>query len=335
MEIVEFEATNLCNTHCLHCPRESLTRPLGKMSWDVFRPIADGVLACDTVQAVSFSGIGEPTLNPDLPRFIAYLSGRVSTVLTTNASTLSPRRAEKLLDAGLETIIISFNGHHEELYSQMMGGLSLERAAGNIRGFVQMAEGRAKVSANVSVTRQTESHLAALRTYLEDLGIHEILFSQCHNRGGHFNNPLVCETPLSPVNFGRCDIFAGTLFVAWNGDVLSCCHDLGGEAVLGNLTADRLTDVVEKRERISQHGVRFTICKDCNDMYRFGKDSTPDGKPLSEWIYALYAEKDARSAELLKAIREKDARIRELEDQIATYEKGWFAKLRQRVKQLY
>ncbi len=326
MEIVEIEATNLCNTACIHCPREALTRPMGKMSWEVFRRVADQALAHDGLQAVSFSGIGEPTLNPLLPRFIGYLSGNVATVLTTNASTLTDRKTGELLEAGLENIIISVNGHNQDLYESMMGGLSFEKVDKRIQHFVEAADGRVKVSANVSISRQTEPHLADIRGYLAGVGIHNVMFSQCHSRGGHLLAPAVCDTPPPPSN-GRCDIFASTLFVAWNGQALACCHDLAAQGVIGDLVADDWGEILRERNRILDQGVRFPICRGCNDMYRFDKDSLPGDTPLSEWLYDLYAKKDERAEKLRAELAEKDVHIQELEDLVAAYERGRFIRL--------
>lgn len=338
MEIVEIEATNLCNAACIHCPREALTRPMGKMSWEVFRRVADQALAHDGLQAVSFSGIGEPTLNPLLPRFIGYLSGKVATVLTTNASTLTDRKTDELLEAGLENIIISVNGHNEDLYGLMMGGLSFEKVGKRIQRFVEAAGHQVKVAANVSVSRHTEPHLADIRSYLADIGIQDVMFSQCHSRGGHLHAPAVCDTPPPPPSNGRCDIFASTLFVAWNGQALACCHDLAAQGVIGDLVAADLGDILRERNRILDQGVRFPICRGCNDMYRFDKDSLPGDTPLSEWLFDLYTKKDERAERLRAAMAEKDARIRELEGLVTAYERGrfirlmrWLSELRHRI----
>lgn len=42
---IEIEATNLCNTRCLHCPHEAISRPSGRMAWEVFQRLADQALA--------------------------------------------------------------------------------------------------------------------------------------------------------------------------------------------------------------------------------------------------------------------------------------------------
>lgn len=321
-QVVEIEATNLCNIRCVHCPREAITRSTGAMSWEVFQAIADKILAHGGVRAVDFSGMGEPTLNLQLPRFVAYLSGAVSTYLTTNASTLTPERVQALGQAGLQHVMVSFSGHEAGLYAQMTGGLDLEKADVRIRELVRSGGPGMHVAANVSVTPDTRDHLAEICDHLHHLGIQDVNFSLCHNRGGHLKDVSVCDTPLPPTGRGCCDIFAGTLFVAWNGQVLACCHDLHGEGVIGDLVTGDLATILDRKQRIVRQGVHFPMCEECNDIYRFAQDPTPDGRPLSEWIYLLAGSQGPGASKLMHIIRRQEARIAELEQLVAGYERG-------------
>ena len=53
-----------------------------------------------------------------------------------------------------------------------------------------------------------------------------------------------CRTPSPPADDFRCDIFTRTLFVAWTGEVLSCCHDLAGANVVGDFLDAEIADWV-------------------------------------------------------------------------------------------
>jgi hypothetical protein len=304
------------------------------MSWDTFEVIADKVLGCRDIHAVDFSGMGEPLLNPLLPRFISRLSPRLSTFVTTNAAALTLDKAEALIDAGLGNLIVSFNGHTPDLYAHMMGGLSLQVAEAHVRDTVRLARDKMRVLANVSVTQHTRPHLSAIRAHLESLGVAEISFSMCHNRGGYLCDPSICDTPPPPLGSGRCDILANTLFVAWGGAVLACCHDLEAKGQMGDLVREDLSAVLGTRQHVLEQGVRFPMCKDCNDMYRYANDPTPDSRPLSEWVYSLYAKETPPDAKLSEIIRHQEQRIRALEETIAGYERGRVMRLSRWVRRL-
>lgn len=317
---LEIEATNQCNTRCLHCPHETITRPLGKMTWETYRTIMDKVFASEREVSVEYAGMGEPLLNPLVYRFIAYVSDKAWTSLTTNASALTPQNIQRLIEAGLDRLTISFNGTDKASYELMMGGLDFARAENHLRTAVEMSRGRRmEVAANISVTKQLQSQLPAIKDYLTRAGVKTIFFSKCHNRGGNLNDPAICDTPLPPAwASARCDIFASTVFVAWNGDVLSCCHDLTGANKLGNLVTDELAMLLSQRQTILARGVDFKICRGCNDMYRYMHAPTPDASPLSEWIYALYASADERTQKLTNRIAELERQVASREKTIAT-----------------
>lgn len=288
---VEIEPTNICNTVCMHCPHDAISRPYGKMDWDTYTRVLDQVMARTEHFSVEYAGMGEPLLNPLIYRFIEYLGGKGTTSLTTNASALTTNNIERLIAAGLNRLTISFNGEDQALYELMMGGLNFERAMQNISNAVKLSAGtKLEVGANVSVTRQSQTHLAALKTHIQGMGIQHIFFSKCHNRGGFLKGDVVCTTPPPPVENQRCDIFTNTLFVAWNGEVLSCCHDLAGGTSLGNLNSEELSlDIIlAKKRQVAAAGVNFSICNGCNDLYRFMNDTLPDGRPIADWVYDLY-----------------------------------------------
>lgn len=286
---VEIEPTNNCNTRCLHCPHETITRPKGVMDWETYQSIADKINAHSNDFSVEYAGMGDPLLNPRIYDFVRYISPSGFTSATTNASALTEKNMEKLVEAGLNRLTISFNGTDPELYELMMGGLSFTRAEEHLKMALDVARGSGtEVGANVSVTRQTQDRLPEIREYLEASGVGSIFFSKCHHRGGFLKGDLVCNTPAPPVDEYRCDIFTKTLFVAWTGEVLSCCHDLGGANVVGDLRSEDIAAVFERKLGIAAGGVKFDICGGCNDMYRFMDDRTPDGRPIADWVYELY-----------------------------------------------
>ena len=211
---VEIEPTNLCNTRCVHCPREAITRPLGKMEWSVFKTVADKALAHDAQVNFEFAGMGEPLLNPLVDRFISYVSKSSTCSLTSNGSALTPRNIERLIEAGLDDLKFSFNGTDRATYELMMGGLDFDKAVDYLQSAVELSKNkRMRVAANVSVTAVTQTRLVEIRNYLAAAGVDPIIFSKCHNRGGRLRDPRICTTPLPPAGRSRCDVFGNTLFV--------------------------------------------------------------------------------------------------------------------------
>jgi hypothetical protein len=291
---VEIEPTNLCNTVCLHCPHDAISRPSGKMDWETYQAAIDQVIEYTPHRNFEYAGMGEPLLNPLIYQFIDYVRDLGPTSLTTNASALTQNNIERLIQSGLSHLTISFNGEDRVVYEMMMGGLDFDRAQKNLSTAVAMSQGtQLVVGANVSVTRQTQDRLTDIKRFLNEAGITDIYFSKCHNRGGFLKGNLICTTPPPPVEKHRCDIFSNTLFIAWTGEVLSCCHDLAGKTTQGNLRNERLETILDKKNQITSEGVRFDICNNCNDLYRFMNDRPINGRNIGDWVYELYAQNDA------------------------------------------
>jgi len=286
---VEIEATNICNTRCLHCPHELITRPSGKMDWKTFHTILNKITDSASKFSIEFSGMGEPLLNPLIYDFVKYVSKKGEASLTTNAAALTPKNTQRLIDAGLKQLAVSFNGADKAVYELMMGGLNFEQAKKNLELAVEMSkDSGTEVGANICITKQTQKQLEKIIDYLKKTGINTIYLAKCHNRGGFLKGGLVCSTPAPTFEVQRCDVFTSTLFVSWTGDVLSCCHDLAGANIMGSLVSEEIETIQLRKTNIAEEGVKFDICRECNDLQRFMKDKTPDGSPLYDWIYNLY-----------------------------------------------
>ncbi|MBK9940436.1 MAG: radical SAM protein [Kouleothrix sp.] len=141
---IYIEVTNRCNSLCASCP---LTydhflpfEPKHHMAWPQFRQIVDQL---PRIERVVLHGIGEPLLNPDLPRFIAHLKQRGAHVLfNTNAVLLDQRRGDALCAAGLDELRVSLDAVTPELYQHLRGIDKLPQIIANLHAFVARHGGR-------------------------------------------------------------------------------------------------------------------------------------------------------------------------------------------------
>jgi MoaA/NifB/PqqE/SkfB family radical SAM enzyme len=124
---VEIEATNQCNTRCLHCPHEQIRRPKWVMDWQSYEIISGKIMAASDDFSVEYAGMGEPLLNSQIYDFIRRVTPKGYTSLTTNASALTSQNSERQIDAGLDLLTVSFAGADADTYELMMGGLDFRR----------------------------------------------------------------------------------------------------------------------------------------------------------------------------------------------------------------
>ncbi len=134
--MVYIEVTNRCNLRCETCPRTYFDRePLKTLSYDEFVSIAEQFPA---LQRCALHGIGEPLLNRDLPRIIAYLKGRgVETLFNSNAALLTPAWQEALVRSGLDQYRCSIDGATRATYARIRGADALPKVLKGLRGLVE------------------------------------------------------------------------------------------------------------------------------------------------------------------------------------------------------
>ena len=108
-----------CNQNCIHCyaagqdeaSEEELTTEEWKAVLDKCREIG--------IPQVTFTG-GEPTMREDLPELIAHAAWFV-TRLNTNGIRLTPEYCQKLKEASLDSVQITFYSDKEEVHNRLVG----------------------------------------------------------------------------------------------------------------------------------------------------------------------------------------------------------------------
>ncbi len=137
------------------------------MSMGDFAACLETALSLD-VGLVSFLG-GEPTIWPHLDEAVELCTSRgVATDLTTNGSTLSPRRLQRLRDAGLDMLNISVDGPRSNARNRKaaLGKPGLIAAIQALN-----REGRLRIRCNAVVSRYNVEDVTALMSIAGAIGL--------------------------------------------------------------------------------------------------------------------------------------------------------------------
>jgi len=139
--------SQLCNFKCNYCTqswdhaaKEGIGFKAQLLDYDVFLKLANQMSQFEKpFKQVSFTGLGEPLLNPKLPDMIRHLKelkvGEKIEVYT-NASFLTREMTHKLVDAGLTRLRISIQGLSSEKYKQICGvDMNFNELVSNIKYF--------------------------------------------------------------------------------------------------------------------------------------------------------------------------------------------------------
>ncbi len=183
--VVVWEATRTCNLRCLHCYSESGAQPQGgELSTANARAMFED-LAQFGVRSLVLAG-GEPILRPDLPDLIADAHERGLRVeLWTNGTLLTSFLADRLAQAGLDEVAISFDGLGW-MGDQFRGRKGAFESA--LRGFHVCREAGLLVGMRFTLTKRTYSDLEPVCDLVERERVPRVCFDHLLY-GGRGNDP--------------------------------------------------------------------------------------------------------------------------------------------------
>jgi MoaA/NifB/PqqE/SkfB family radical SAM enzyme len=246
--VILIENTNCCNAECVMCPRETLTRKRGFMDFGLFEKIMKELSGVSRKPVVHLHGFGEPLLDPLLSERIklAKACGIKHTYIVTNASLLFPETARKIIDAGLDTMKISFYGTDEASYRATMRGLDFNVALNNIREFVRIRKELKKKNPKLILQYlpqetnggQTEAFRILWRSVLDKRAGDCLNYGSLENFGGgraynHIGERIVsvCFYPWT------------ALSVLCDGRAVTCCMDYNGVQGIGDVNNQSLMEI--------------------------------------------------------------------------------------------
>lgn len=269
--VVIVEETNRCNLRCQMCPRPKMSRAVGDMDFGLFQRIADEC-ARHRVEVLALHLFGEPLLHPKLPEMVRYAKavGVGNVHLSTNATELKGELAEELLDSGLDSMIISFDGVNPQTYERIRRGADFEEVKGNILNFIERKKERRgtlpRITLQFVYMKETEDELEEYRR-LWSGKVDEVYIAPFDTFAGMVNNPS-----SHPPSYRRypCPLLWRNLVVYWTGEVTICCRDLDGKGVVGDLRHQSLSDIWHGEElcrvrRLHKEGIWGKFCRPCRE----------------------------------------------------------------------
>lgn len=161
---LQLEVTAACNLRCRMCLvryRPPVNRVVGSMSFATFRTLVDDL---PELEKLTLQGLGEPLLNPDLLAMVRYASARgVRVGFNSNGTLLTERKAEQLVDAGIDWLHVSVDGARRETYAYVRGRDEFDRVSRNVAGLARVKARRGGDRPTLSVV------FVAMRTNVAEL----------------------------------------------------------------------------------------------------------------------------------------------------------------------
>lgn len=139
---VYIEPTVACNLDCITCFRNGWEQPIGRMTEETFERIFAGLQALSPMPSVYFGGIGEPLFHPKTAEWVRRVKSLgVKVELITNGTILNEKKAQQLIDAGLDVLWVSLDGATPESFADVRMGAELPVILENLRRLSKMRRG--------------------------------------------------------------------------------------------------------------------------------------------------------------------------------------------------
>ena len=218
-----------------------------------------GVLLC---------GMGESLIHPRCVEWVGRIRREVGVRLSivTNGLMLKDKIVEGLAAADVTVLFVSVPGIDRESYTRYVP-LDWDRVLGNIERAHARLPGRVQI--NVPIPDDATFTADQALAFWKARGITVASITHCHNRGGFLaEGTLTGRHGNSSSHF--CGIIARHNFIAWDGRILSCCHDLHGDNVLGHVSGSShsWTSPGSRRRSWKRGRNIASMCVNCNDCER-------------------------------------------------------------------
>ena len=251
------------------CPRHIYTFDNASMDLDLYRRI---VADCkDYVEFVWPYGMGEPLMHPGIFDMIRITrDAGIRTGMSTNATLLDSRRADQLLDSGLDYLILAFDGATKEAYEKYRAGATFEGTRENILAFLekkQARRSRVHVVLQMVLLKDNVSETAGYRKLWSIPGVDEIRFKRDEIRidGSRIPGEEFKRQRQNPCHL----LWRGPMYVRYDGLAHPCCY-MYAEPAVGDLKTQTVMEIwnsgsmVKLREAHLEGDLHeYPICQSC------------------------------------------------------------------------
>jgi MoaA/NifB/PqqE/SkfB family radical SAM enzyme len=249
--LLQIEPCNVCNLRCPVCHSVTDGKPQGFLPLDDFKKIMDEV--GDDILFLHLWGWGEPFMNKDFFSMVKYAKAKgVQIISSTNGHFFeSHGNIDKLIDSGLDVLIVALDGADPETYEKYRLQGDFERVLSGLRQLVKAKREKGarspRINLRMLVTRENEDQVEPMKALAREIGVEIFsLKTLCsfdnESKGAEL---LPCRPEFRRFSYGpegepirtknTCKKFWNHPTIYRDGTVVLCDYHMGNELSLGNL----------------------------------------------------------------------------------------------------
>lgn len=294
------ETTNTCNINCPTCPtpRHKLGRNPRIMTLDEFKKIIDNIK--DSAHIVLLYNTNEPLLHPNLTEMIKYCDkNNLYTMISTNSTLLNKEKADELLNAGLDEILLCLDGTSKTSYEEFRKGANFETVAKNINYFCKEKQRRNIVRPYVELQfilhKLNQEQIPEIkkwakiwkvdRLHIKSFSLCEYAYSRDEiknlsekflpqkTNNKQYNSKIIFERQGEELRLQRknknCSLAKNQAVILADGNLVMCCYDIKGQFSYGSVLEQSLKkiwfDDQNRRRRKLAEEKTYPLCKICGE----------------------------------------------------------------------
>ncbi len=289
---IVIESNNTCNYSCPLCPLGSgaMTRPPSIMSYDKYVKIIDQLRGY--TRKVLLFDYGEPFLHKDILKMINYtVKANMTVKIGTNGSMFSEYNfCEKVVDSGLQDLIIELDGASQESLAKYRVGGDINNITKGIKNIVKArnkTSSKMKITVLFIVMKHNEEEIGIVRKLAIDMGVDKFMEKTCFIYDGpNFQEKAEKFLPKKS-SFSRyeknsrgdyqlkgeiqnkCGLIKNSMVINSDGTVVPCCYDSFSNHIMGDAFSQNIRDIWkgkkynEFRKLIETDRSQIAICKTC------------------------------------------------------------------------
>ncbi|MDF3027445.1 MAG: Radical domain protein [Fluviicola sp.] len=287
---LSIEPTTACNLGCPACPSglKAFSRPTGKIDLVNHQNWLSQV--ANSVFYINYYFQGEPFLHPQFLDLIREAKRKkIYTATSTNAHFIDEKKAQEIVESGLDRLIISIDGLTQETYESYRVHGNLEKVIAGSKALVQAKQTAQSATPHLIfqflVVKANEHQIAEVQELATEIGIDEVRFKTAQVYDYEHGNELIPDNEAysryvkqkdGTYRFkykggNSCWRMWSSSVLTWDGQVVPCCFDKDAHHTLGSLQEQTFETIWKSpayrsfRNSVLQDRNSIEICTNCSE----------------------------------------------------------------------
>lgn len=284
------EPNNTCNLFCPECPAGGghMLRPSGFMTWETYKLTISQLSRKAIYLTLYFQG--EPFLHPRIFDMIKLAQQKRLYVSTsTNGHFLDQETCSKIIESGLDKLIISLDGVDQIAYESYRKGGDFDKVINGINNIVQAKKQHKSkkpfIELQFLVLGTNEHQTNDITQLAKKLNVNTLNLKTAQIYDYQKGHTLIPKgesysryKKVSPGEYvlksnlpNRCHRMWNGCVITQSGDIVPCCFDKNAKHQMGNINKSTFANIwqsehyQEFRQSILSNRTAIEICRNCTE----------------------------------------------------------------------